>query len=81
MRRHLHLEIDVMARYSMKDGGKHQSFGKGRAVRDTADDKPRPDLISPFAEERQGEWLEWEPRSTPNGTGNKGCRSRVALPP
>ena len=57
MRRHLHLEIDVMARYSMKDGGKHQSFGKGRAVRDTADDKPRPDLISPFAEERQGEWL------------------------
>jgi hypothetical protein len=41
----------------MKDGGKRQSFGKGRAIRDTAADKPRPDLISPFAEERQGNWL------------------------
>jgi len=29
----------------------------GMAIRDTADDKPRPDLISPFAEERQGHWL------------------------
>jgi hypothetical protein len=41
----------------MCDNGKRQSFGKGRAIRDTADDKPRPDLISPFAEERQGHWL------------------------
>jgi hypothetical protein len=41
----------------MVDNGKRQSFGENRAIRDTADDKPRPDLISPFAEERQGHWL------------------------
>ena len=46
-----------MSKYGMTDSGKRQSFGKGMAVRDTADDKPRPDLISPFAEERQGHWL------------------------
>jgi hypothetical protein len=46
-----------MAKYGMQDGGKKQSFGKGMAIRDTADDKPRPDLISPFAKERQGHWL------------------------
>jgi hypothetical protein len=46
-----------MAKFVMKDGGKKQSFGEGMAIRDTADDKPRPDLISPFAEERQGAWL------------------------
>ena len=46
-----------MARYGMTDSGKRQSFGEGMAIRDTADDKPRPDLISPFAEERQGHWL------------------------
>ena len=28
----------------MTDSGKRQSFGKGMAIRDTADDKPRPDL-------------------------------------
>ena len=46
-----------MSRYGMTDSGKRQSFGKGMAIRDTADDKPRPDLISPFTEERQGHWL------------------------
>lgn len=46
-----------MRKYTMKDGGKRQSFGKDRAVRDTSDDKPRPDLISPFADERVGHWL------------------------
>lgn len=40
----------------MHDSGKRQEFTTG-AMRDTADDKPRPDLISPFAEERLGEWL------------------------
>jgi hypothetical protein len=40
----------------MNDSGERQQFETG-AVRDTADDKPRPDLISPFAEERLGEWL------------------------
>jgi hypothetical protein len=46
-----------MSKYDMTDSGKRQSFGKGMAIRDTADDKPRPDLISPFAEERVGHWL------------------------
>jgi hypothetical protein len=45
-----------MAEFKMTDSGKRQTFGGG-AVRDTASDKPRPDLISPFAEERQGHWL------------------------
>ncbi len=40
----------------MHDGGKRQSFSTG-AVRDTAEGKPRPDLISPFALMRLGEWL------------------------
>jgi hypothetical protein len=51
-----HLE-KTMSKYGMVDNGKRQSFGANRAIRDTADDKPRPDLISPFAEERQGHWL------------------------
>ena len=46
-----------MSKYGMTDSGKRQSFGKGMAIRDTAADKPRPDLISPFAEERLGDWL------------------------
>ena len=40
----------------MHDSGQRQQFDTG-AMRDTSDDKPRPDLISPFAEERLGEWL------------------------
>jgi hypothetical protein len=40
----------------MQDSGQRQQFGTG-AQRDTAEDKPRPDLISPFAEQRLGEWL------------------------
>jgi len=40
----------------MHDSGQRQSFASG-AIRDTADEKPRPDLISPFAIERLGEWL------------------------
>jgi len=40
----------------MHDSGNRQSFDTG-AVRDTAADKPRPDLYSPFADERVGEWL------------------------
>lgn len=41
----------------MQDNGKRRSAGSKRAIRDIADEKPRPDLISPFAEERLGEWL------------------------
>jgi hypothetical protein len=40
----------------MQDSGQRQQFDTG-AQRDTADSKPRPELISPFAEERLGEWL------------------------
>lgn len=40
----------------MDDSGKRQQFGTG-AVRDTADDKPRIDLISPYAQVRVGLWL------------------------
>jgi len=41
---------------AMNDSGERQEFDTG-AVRDTAEDKPRPDLYSPFAEERVGQWL------------------------
>lgn len=40
----------------MKDSGKRETFSTG-AVRDTAEGKPRPELISPFAMERLAEWL------------------------
>jgi hypothetical protein len=40
----------------MKDSGKRQEFETG-AVRDSADDKPMLELISPFFEERLGVWL------------------------
>jgi hypothetical protein len=40
----------------MRVGRSQQSFTTG-AVRDTADDKPRLELISPFFEERLGNWL------------------------
>jgi len=40
----------------MEDSGKRSEFETG-AVRDAAEDKPRPDLISPYAQWRKGEWL------------------------
>lgn len=40
----------------MHDSGKRQAFWTG-AVRDTAEGKARPDLCSPFAEERRGTWM------------------------
>jgi len=40
----------------VEDSGKRHKFETG-AVRDTAEDKPRPDLISPYAQWRKGEWL------------------------
>lgn len=40
----------------MHDSGKRQSFTTG-AVRDSADNKPALELISPFSLERLGEWL------------------------
>lgn len=40
----------------MKDSGHRQQFATG-AVRDSAEDKPRPDLISPWADQREGAWM------------------------
>lgn len=40
----------------MHDSRKRQKFASG-AVRDAAEGKPRPDLISPYANLRIGEWL------------------------
>lgn len=40
----------------MHDSGKREEFTTG-AVRDTAEGKPRVDLISPYAQWREGEWL------------------------
>jgi len=59
-------------KYSMIDNGKRQSFGKGMAIRDTADDKPRPDLISPFADERLGHWLRMGARKYAERNWEKG---------
>ena len=42
-----------MSSFIVKDSGSREAFGTG-AVRDTAEDKPRPDLISPFVLERIG---------------------------
>lgn len=42
--------------FTIKDSGKRESFAGG-AVRDVADNKPRPDLISPFFMMRLGEHL------------------------
>ena len=40
----------------MEDSGKRQNFDTG-AIRDTTEDKPRVDLISPYAQLREGAWL------------------------
>lgn len=40
----------------MNDSGTRQQFDTG-AVRDTGEDKPRVELISPFALMRLGDWL------------------------
>lgn len=43
----------MSTQFVVKDSGAREAFGTG-AVRDTAEDKPRPDLISPFVMERIG---------------------------
>ena len=40
----------------MEDSGKREQFDTG-AIRDTAEGKSRPDLISPYAQLRKGQWL------------------------
>jgi len=46
-----------MKKVELKSSGKNQSFGEGKAVRDDDTGKSRPDLFSPFALERIGNWL------------------------
>lgn len=46
-----------MSQYELKDGGSRQEFETG-AVRDTAEGKGRPELISPFAVYRESLWME-----------------------
>ena len=46
----------ISERKPMQDSGKRETFSTG-AVRDSAEGKVRPDLISPFATERLSEWL------------------------
>jgi len=59
----------------MHDSGRRQSFASG-AIRDTADDKPRPDLISPLLSNDLASGLGLAPVSMKNATGRKECRSR-----
>ena len=40
----------------MNDSGERQQFTTG-AVRDAAKGKCRPDLISPYADKREGDWM------------------------
>ena len=49
-------DLDKIMGTSMEDSGKREKFTTG-AVRDTADGKSRPDLISPYAQLRKGQWL------------------------
>lgn len=61
----------------MHDSGSRQEFDTG-AVRDAAEGKPRPDLISPFALLREGEWMrlgaeKYSPHNWEKGTPNSRC--------
>lgn len=61
----------------MRDSGKRQQFNDG-AVRDTADGKSRPDLISPFFMMRLGMWLmlgakKYSERNWEKGIPNSRC--------
>ena len=48
--------VGVSTENNMEDSGKREQFTTG-AVRDTAEGKSRPDLISPYAQLRKGDWL------------------------
>ena len=55
----------------MHDSGKRQEFVTG-AVRDTAEGKYRPELISPFMIKRLGQWLELGARKYADRNWEKG---------
>jgi nucleoside 2-deoxyribosyltransferase len=66
----------------MKDSGERQKFNTG-AVRDTATGKPRPDLISPHANLREGAWLrlgaeKYKERNWEAGMGISRCIASLA---
>lgn len=64
-------------KFKVKGGASKQEFASG-AVRDAADDKTRPDLISPFFTERLGEHLrkgaeKYSPWNWAKGIPNSRC--------
>lgn len=63
-------EPEASTAAAMHDSGKREEFCTG-AVRDASKGKPRPDLISPFFEERLGHWLRWERKSMHRETGKR----------
>lgn len=65
----------------LKDSGQRESFDTG-AVRDTQDDKPRPDLISPYFLLRLGRWLglgakKYDERNWEKGISNSRCMASL----
>lgn len=55
----------------MHDSGQRQQFSTG-AMRDAADDKPRPELISPWAIIRIGHWLKLGAKKYGEGNWTRG---------
>ena len=62
----------------MVDSGKRRKFETG-AVRDTGNDKPRFELISPLAEERLAEWLRLGSLKYSSRNWEKGIPQSVCL--
>ncbi len=65
----------------MHDSGQRQEFATG-AVRDTAEDKPSVELISPFAVRRLGDWLslgagKYSPRNWEQGIPLSRCTASM----
>ncbi len=65
-------ELEGMMNKKMHDSGERQEFNSGM-VRDTGAGKPRPDLISPYANEREGDWLRLGADKYSARNWEKGC--------
>ena len=48
---------NIIEEEGMNDNGKRISFGEDNAIRENSEHKSRPDLISPLALLRVGEWM------------------------